>query len=160
RRTGLPHGHRPVVPAPRLHRCAVAPGRRTRLRRGARRGGDSPRGPLGDRRRGPHAYAEPGGVMLRLGFACHWDQVRERTWSGTPWRLREALGGDPTIDVVDVAPTIAGPVRRGLRLAGARISEGRVRSHWRHSAAAVNLIEADLERRVRRAAPDVVLQIQ
>ena len=37
---------------------------------------------------------------MRVGFACVWDKVPERSWSGTPWRLRGAL--ERCVDVADL----------------------------------------------------------
>jgi glycosyltransferase involved in cell wall biosynthesis len=37
---------------------------------------------------------------MRVGFACVWDKVPERSWSGTAWRLRGAL--ERWVDVTDL----------------------------------------------------------
>ena len=37
---------------------------------------------------------------MRVGFACVWDRVPERSWSGIPWRLRGAL--ERSVDVTDL----------------------------------------------------------
>ena len=96
--------------------------------------------------------------MLRLGIACHWGPNPRTTWSGTPWQLREALR--ELVEVVDVGPTLARPIRTALRVAGARRSGGRWRSQWRHSRTAITLLEQELRRQVQRSTPDVVLEIQ
>ena len=97
------------------------------------------------------------GSGLRLGMACLWGPVPRATWSGTPWRLRAAM--QPRVQIVDVGPHLSRPAREALRLAGVRRSGTGWRSQWRHSRAAVALLEQDLRRQVRRASPDVVLEI-
>ena len=95
---------------------------------------------------------------MRLGFACHWTQPREATWSGTPWRLRDALIERTTL--VDVGVELPGPVRSALRVAGARHTSNGWVSMWRHGASAQALVEYELRRNVRKVRPDVVLEIQ
>ncbi|NMM15821.1 MAG: glycosyltransferase family 4 protein [Cellulomonas sp.] len=96
-------------------------------------------------------------MTVRLGFACHWGQSREGTWSGTPWRLRSALSG--VTEVVDVGSDLARPVQAVLKGMGAgRTPQGWV-STWRHGSITQSLVEADVRARVRRARPDVVLEI-
>ncbi len=97
-------------------------------------------------------------ATLRLGFACHWTSPRESTWSGTPWQLRRHL--DPLADVVDVGSELPAALRTPLRLAYARRGAGRWTSVWRHGTLTRAAVARDVDRRTRRAAPDVVLQIQ
>ena len=95
---------------------------------------------------------------MRLGFACHWTQPRESTWSGTPWRLRRALMN--LVNLMDVGAELSWPVRPVLRLAGARRTRNGWVSTWRYGRPALALVEADLCRAVQKAQPDVVLEIQ
>lgn len=97
-------------------------------------------------------------VTLRLGFACHWNETRESTWSGTPWRLRTAL--DRRLSVVDVGSELPRPLGAALKIAGARRTANGWVSTWRSSAVTHELVQADVRARVRRARPDVVLEIQ
>ena len=97
-------------------------------------------------------------MTLRLGFACHWAQPQERTWSGTPWRLRGELRR--IMRVVDVGSELAWPVRTALRVAKARKTQDGWVSTWRNGSTARALVQSDVRARVRRARPDVVLEIQ
>ncbi|HEX8497270.1 MAG TPA: glycosyltransferase family 4 protein [Actinomycetales bacterium] len=100
-------------------------------------------------------------MPLRLGFACHWDESHEATWSGTPWRLREALAARPDqLEVVDVGVQLPLPVRKSLRLASVRRHDGQWRSLWRQSAPAQALVERSLRAGARDTRPDVCLQLQ
>ncbi|MGO1972595.1 MAG: glycosyltransferase family 4 protein [Propionibacteriaceae bacterium] len=94
---------------------------------------------------------------MRLGFACHWGTEPERTWSGTPWRLREALRAGA--EVVDIGAAVPELLRRGLRLAGARPTPTGWRSQWHHGRTAGALLQRDIRRRVASERPDVVLEI-
>lgn len=99
---------------------------------------------------------------MRLGFACHWRARPEQTWSGTPWRLREALrtrAGVVNAGVVDTGAVVPPLLRRGLRLAGARPTPTGWRSQWHHGRAAVALLQRDVRRRVAAERPDVVLEV-
>lgn len=99
---------------------------------------------------------------MRLGFACHWGTRPELTWSGTPWRLREALRSRAEVgetEVVDTGTGVSPLLRRGLRLAGARRTPTGWRSQWHHGRAAVSLLQRDVRRRAAVERPDVVLQV-
>lgn len=96
-------------------------------------------------------------MTVRLGFACHWGQTREGTWSGTPWRLRRALTG--VTEVVDVGSELAKPVQVVLKGMGARRTPQGWVTTWRHGALAHALVQSDVRARVQRARPDVVLEI-
>ena len=52
-----------------------------------------------------------------LGFACLWDPEPRRTWSGTPYALREALQAQD--EVADVALVIHAFPRPGTLTGGA-----------------------------------------
>jgi len=97
-------------------------------------------------------------VTLRLGIACHWGQTRQSTWSGTPWRLRRAL--TDVTDVVDVGSELARPVQLALKGLGARRTPQGWVTTWRHGSLTHELVQSDVRARVRRARPDVVLEIQ
>ncbi len=94
----------------------------------------------------------------RIGFACHWQADPRTTWSGSPWRLREAMTA--VSDVVDVGTTVATPVRLALKAAGARRHDGRWSSQWRMNRTTQALVQRQVRSGVRRTRPDVVLQVQ
>ena len=71
-------------------------------------------------------------MTVRLGFACHWGPTREGTWSGTPWRLREAL--TTVTELVDVGSELARPVQVPLKGLGARPTAQGWVTTWRHGA--------------------------
>ena len=96
-------------------------------------------------------------MTVRLGFACHWGPTREGTWSGTPWRLREAL--TTVTELVDVGSELARPVQVPLKGLGARPTAQGWVTTWRHGALTQALVESDVRSRVRRARPDAVLEI-
>ena len=54
----------------------------------------------------------------RLGFACHWTDPRQTSWSGTPWNLRLAL--DEVAQVQDVEVGLSDPERQVARLLSVR----------------------------------------
>jgi glycosyltransferase involved in cell wall biosynthesis len=95
--------------------------------------------------------------MSTVGFACHWDRDPATTWSGTPLHLRAALR--ELTDVVDLDVTLPKAYRTPLRLAGARRSSGTWRSAWRHSRAAVSLVERRVARLSQNSHAHSVLEI-
>lgn len=95
---------------------------------------------------------------MRLGFACHWNESRETTWSGTPAGLRAAL--IDLCEVVDVGTQLNGILRTGLRALGTRRVDGKWKSLWRHGTLTTQRVERQLRYGVQSADPDVVLEIQ
>ncbi len=95
---------------------------------------------------------------VRIGFACHWTQPREATWSGTPWHLRAALR--EVADVEDLPVDLPPALRSALRLAGARRTPTGWTSVWRHGAVTRAAVAARLRRAADRTRPDLVLEIQ
>ena len=97
-------------------------------------------------------------MAATVGFACAWDRTPETTWSGTPWRLREALRSHTR--VLDLDLVEPDPLRAVLRVAGVRRTDGGWRSMWRHGRAHVTYVEQRLRRQAESLSPDVVLEIQ
>ena len=79
----------------------------------------------------------------RIGFACRWDEIPERTWSYTPWNLREALRSvTETTDTGFQIPRLSRTVLRAIHTR----YHGRVTSTWGSSP----LTQAYVERALRR----------
>jgi glycosyltransferase involved in cell wall biosynthesis len=79
----------------------------------------------------------------RIGFACQWDEIPERTWSYTPWHLREALRSvTETTDTGFQIPRLSRTVLRAIHTR----YHGRLTSTWGSSP----LTEAYVERALRR----------
>lgn len=97
---------------------------------------------------------------LRLGFACVWDGDARRTWSYTPWELREALKRRGDVEVVDVGIMLPVVARRALQIASLRRRSGRWVMPWEHLRLWEAGAAAYLERRSAALQCDVVLQIQ
>lgn len=95
---------------------------------------------------------------MRIGFACAWDPVPEPTWSYTPWQLRGALRD--VAEVVDVGLTYPTAVRMPLKALHARRVNGHWVSMWKHGVLARGYAQRTLRAAERKAALDVVLQIQ
>src|SRR5690606_2410134 len=111
-------------------------------------GRSSIRAAEGIRMRGPH-----------IGFACQWDRTEpRRTWSYTPWSLREAMRRYAT--VVDVGVELSAPTEFALKLAYVRRRDGRFTSVWRESALTDRIVRRQLTRRVAASDCMAVLQIQ
>ncbi len=95
--------------------------------------------------------------MVRVGFACHWDARPEQTWSGTPWRLREALARET--DLVDIEATPSRPETVLARGAALRLHDGRVVSPWKQSRLGRRIIERHTQEAAAASGADVVVQI-
>jgi glycosyltransferase involved in cell wall biosynthesis len=97
---------------------------------------------------------------LRLGFACVWGSDPKRTWSYTPWDLREALRRRTDVEVVDIGIHVPVVVRRLLQLASLRRRSQRWVMPWEHLRAWEIGLEAYLDHRAAALRCDAVLQIQ
>jgi glycosyltransferase involved in cell wall biosynthesis len=100
------------------------------------------------------------GKALRLGFACIWDSNPRRTWSYTPWDLREALRRRPGVEVVDIGFTVPNLLRRVLQLASLKRRAERWVTPWKYLRVWESALEYELNRRANALGCDVVLQIQ
>ena len=79
----------------------------------------------------------------RIGFACQWEEIPEKTWSYTPWNLREALRS--VTDITDVGVQIPRLTRAALKAIHTRY-HGELTTTWSFSP----LTEAYIERALRR----------
>ncbi|WP_407072826.1 glycosyltransferase family 4 protein [Planotetraspora sp. GP83] len=94
----------------------------------------------------------------RVGFACLWDEDPRKTWSYTPWHLREALR--ERADVVDVGVDIPPRVRAALRAMHVRPRHGRLATTWKYSGVTDEYCRRALLRSIAESGCDAVLQIQ
>lgn len=93
-----------------------------------------------------------------LGYACHWDRIPQRTWSGTTWSLFTALQRLTPCEDVGLHLPLA--TTRALQLASRRRRDGRWVSTWDAWRFSEHLIEARIRKNVARSHCDTVLQIQ
>jgi glycosyltransferase involved in cell wall biosynthesis len=72
-----------------------------------------------------------GSARPRIGYACLWDEIPERTWSYSAWNLRAGmrLAGD----VVDVGVQIPSMPRTILKAIHTRPRGGRLTTNWAYS---------------------------
>ncbi|MCG2802059.1 MAG: glycosyltransferase family 4 protein [Cellulomonas sp.] len=95
---------------------------------------------------------------LRIGFACHWTEPRETSWSGTPWNLRAALGR--VAEVTDVEVGLSAPERQAVRLASVRRTPAGWTSPWRHARYTRAAVAGRVRRAGARSGVDLLLQVQ
>ena len=99
-----------------------------------------------------------GPTNQRLGFACNWDPVPERTWSGTAWWLYRALSAHA--DCVDVGVHVPAHARRGIQALSMRPRRGGWVPVWEHSRIWQAALEGRVRRNVRTSECEAVLEIQ
>ncbi len=80
----------------------------------------------------------------RIGFACLWEEVAERSWSYSAWNLRAALR--LATDTTDIGVQIPHLTRTILQVIHARRRAGRLTSTWMYS----RLTDAYIARALRR----------
>jgi hypothetical protein len=80
----------------------------------------------------------------RIGFACLWEEVPERSWSYSAWNLRAALR--LATDTTDIGVQIPHLTRTILQVSHARRRAGRLTSTWMYS----RLTDAYIARALRR----------
>jgi len=97
-------------------------------------------------------------LLSEVALACRWEPDRERTWSGTPWMLRAALGELVRVEDIDVSPPPA--LRTAFRAASLRRAHGTWKSLWPHSRAAMAWNGRQLNRRSRRSDSQAVISVQ
>lgn len=97
---------------------------------------------------------------MRLGFACIWDTNPRKTWSYTPWDLREALRRRSDVEVVDIGFSIPTVLRRALQLLSLRRRAGRWITPWKYMGIWQAGLQRELEWRATKLECDAVLQIQ
>jgi glycosyltransferase involved in cell wall biosynthesis len=79
-----------------------------------------------------------------IGFACLWEPVPERTWSGSAWNLRAALRR--LADTPDVGVRIPRPSRIAFKALHTRYHAGQLTTTWNYS----RLTDAYTTRALRR----------
>ena len=103
-----------------------------------------------------------GSPQPRIGYACMWEQVPERTWSYSAWNLRAALR--LAADTTDIGVQIPRLPRTILRAVHARHRAGRLTTTWEFSRLTDAYIEHALRRELSRNPAarrcDAVLTIQ
>jgi glycosyltransferase involved in cell wall biosynthesis len=101
-----------------------------------------------------------GSARPRIGFACEWEEIPERTWSYTPWNLREALR--PVIETIDVGLQIPRPSRTVLKAIHTRY-RGRLTTTWGTSpltkAYIAHLLRRELSRNPEARHCDAILMM-
>lgn len=92
-----------------------------------------------------------------VGFACLWDRDPERTWSSTPWALRDALS--QRVPLVDLGADPGLAMRVLLRTSAARRTQIGWKTLWRSAWLTDRVVERTLRRQVKRQHPAVALQV-
>ena len=93
---------------------------------------------------------------MRLGFACEWSRSPEKTWSGTPWGARTALGRRTQLVDLGVEYTSA---RKLWRYAYARRRRGRWMSVYQWSRRSDRTIQRKLQNSLRQNPVDAVIEV-
>ncbi len=94
---------------------------------------------------------------MRVGFACAWQKSHEKTWSGTTWKLREALRRHTEVVNLDVEYSTKQTLLKHLYT---RRRHGRWASAYRWSSSREKMIERKLHTSLRESAPvDAVVEI-
>ena len=125
---------------------------------------EEPRDPLeslglatGPAAAGPGREAE----RLRLGYAAFWEPQPQRTLSGSPWNLREAMR--QVADPVDIGVETPFLTRTLLKAAFTRYRGGRFTTSWCYSAVNDMYARNSLRRGTKAATPagalDAVLMV-
>ena len=104
----------------------------------------------------------PGGAGPRIGYACFWEEIPERTWSGSAWNLREGLR--KVASTVDIGVEFPPLTRSALKALHARYVNGRLTTPWCYSPVTDAFIDRALRRGLRRQSAahqiDAVLQVE
>lgn len=99
---------------------------------------------------------QPTAKNHRIGFACAWKGSPERTWSGTPWGLRLALGRQAEVVDLGVEYSAAQTVSKYLYT---RRRHGRWGSTYQWSSSRDRMIERKLEAASKRMPVDAVIEV-
>ena len=102
-----------------------------------------------------------GSARPRIGYACLWEQVPERTWSYSAWNLRAALRA--IADTTDIGVQIPRLSRLTLKAIHTRYRSGRLTTSWSYSrltdAYNVRALRRELTRNPAAHNCDAVLMI-
>jgi glycosyltransferase involved in cell wall biosynthesis len=93
---------------------------------------------------------------VRLGFACLWDKFPEKTWSGTPWALRNAL--ERQTEVVNLGVEYSAS-RTLLKYAYVRRRHGSWVTTYKRSGIHDWLTRKKLQAGLNREAVDAVIEV-
>ena len=85
-----------------------------------------------------------GSPQPRIGFACQWEDIPERTWSYSAWNLRAAM--QLAADTTDIGVRIPRLSRTALKAIHTRPLGGRLTTTWSYS----RLTDAHIARVLRR----------
>jgi glycosyltransferase involved in cell wall biosynthesis len=103
-----------------------------------------------------------GSARPRIGYACLWDEIPQRTWSYTAWNLR--AGMQHAGDLVDVGVQIPSLPRTILKAIHTRLSDGRLTTNWAYSrltdAYSARLLHRGLDLARATGGCDAVLTVQ
>ena len=93
---------------------------------------------------------------MHLGFACEWENPRERTWSHTPSSLVAALRRTDGVVVEDIDGHLPVPLLALTKLLSLRYQShsGRLGSQFMFSSLHRDLVQRTMLRRIR-AVPDL-----
>ena len=95
----------------------------------------------------------------RIGFACLWEEIQERSWSYSAWPLRAALR--LATDTTDIGVQIPRLTRTILRVTHARRRAGRLTTTWTYSrltdAYVAHALRSELSRNPAARRCDAVL---
>lgn len=104
----------------------------------------------------------PAPARPRIGYACAWEEIPERTWSGSAWNLREGLR--QVSDTVDIGVEFPPMTRKALRIANARYRNGQLTTTWCYSQLTDRYVDRALRRglkeKSRDGGVDAVLQVE
>jgi glycosyltransferase involved in cell wall biosynthesis len=99
-------------------------------------------------RRGRLEETSTGSPQARIGFACLWDKIPERTWSYSAWNLRAALR--LTTETTDLGVQIPRLPRTVLQALHTRRRAGRLITTWYYSRLTESYVEHALQRELSR----------
>ena len=102
-----------------------------------------------------------GSARPRIGFACLWEPLPERTWSYSAWNLRAALR--PIADTTDIGVRIPHWSRTALKAIHTRYHAGQLTTTWSYSrltdAYNMRALRRELTRSTAGSGCDAVLMI-
>lgn len=94
---------------------------------------------------------------MKLGFACVWGKDPKKTWSHTPWNLRQALSHQ--VNVIDTGVVLTKPTKVLLKVMNPRIQNGRLISNWNPSPALEWVAKSQMRQAITANGVNAVLQI-
>jgi glycosyltransferase involved in cell wall biosynthesis len=95
-------------------------------------------------------------TAVKIGFACAWKRPPQKTWSGSAWGARTALGR--RADVVDLGPEYSA-AQTFSKYVHVRRRHGRWVSAYKWSRQRERMVERKLRVSLRQASVDAVVEI-